>query len=299
MMFVAEDYNDYGSYRKYLEDEEFKSRSFIRKVFSFRALKFAIKACGYLLVISVFVILFWRIFSSRIPGKAAELIWTETSYAAYEEYGSDLLIYTQDVGKVFDKDGKFSIYELRYIPATEEIQLTIRYNKSTLDVLAEELTEDAMERLGDDFTEADIVNAQDLPEMPFVFAMRDDKGNIYTESEYITFTKGRYTYIRIAFSDIDLFNVEKGTPTSYFPTPDVENSDYIYKGRFESEYTKEAIKYLYLDSYYVSDTERNESFSDQIVVYRTDRRTTIYDYSDERPKGVTANITAASVKEGD
>lgn len=296
---MAEDFNDYGSYREYLEEEEFKRRPLIRKIFSFRALKGAVKFSGYFIVISVFAILFWRIFSSRNPQKAGELIWTADSYAAYEEQGSDLLIYSQDVGDVFDKEGKFSIYELRYIPATKEVQFTIRYNKSTLDTLAEELTEEARETLGEAFTTEDAVVADDFSDMPFVFTLRDDKGRVYKESKYITFTKGRYTYIRIAFSGIDLFSVEKETPEKYFPSPDVGNSDYIYKGSFASEYTEEAVKYLYLDSYYEGDEDKTESFSNQIIVYRTDRRTELYDYSDELPKGVTSDITESSYKKED
>ncbi len=293
---MAEDFNDYGSYRKYLEDEEFKSRPLIRKIFSFRAFTMAIKAFGYFLVISVFAILFWRMFSSQNPKQASELIWTKNSYAAYETLGNDLLIYTQDVGKTFDKDGKFSIYELRYIPGTEELQFTIRYNKSTIGQLANELTKEAQKELGDAFTEADIVREETLPQYPFVFALRDNKGNVYTESEYNTFTKGRYLYVRIAFSGVKLFDVKKTTPSSYFPTPDVENSSYIYKGRFESEYIEDSVDFIYLDSYYIDDEVREVSFSDKIVVYRSDRRTELYDYSKERPKAFTADLTAASSK---
>lgn len=293
---MAEDFNDYGSYRKYLEDEEFKSRPLIRKIFSFRSFTLAIKSFGYFLVISIFAILFWRMFSSQTPKQAAEFIWTKNSYAAYEKLGEDLLIYTQDVGKTFDEDGKFSIYELRYIPASEELQFTIRYNKSTIGQLANELTNDVKRELGDDFTEADIVKEEELPLYPFVFALRDNQGNTYTESEYTTFEKGRYIYIRIAFSGIDLFDVEKITPDSYFPTPDVENSSYIYKGRFEPVYTADSIDFIYLDSYYIEDTVRDESFSSRIVVYRSDRRTELYDYSKELPKAFTADLIAASSK---
>ena len=293
---MAEDFNDYGSYRKYLEDEEFKSRSLIRKIFSFRSFTLAIKSFGYFLVISIFAILFWRMFSSQTPKQATEFIWTEKSYAAYETLGEDLLIYTQDVGKTFDKDGKFSIYELCYIPASKELQFTIRYNKSTIGQLANELTNDVKRELGDDFTEADIVKEEELPLYPFVFALRDDQGNTYTESEYTTFEKGRSIYIRIAFSGIDLFDVEKITPFSYFPTPNVGNSSYIYKGRFEPVYAADSIDFIYLDSYYIDDTVRDESFSSRIVVYRSDRRTEPYNYSKSLPKTFTADLIAASSK---
>ena len=160
----------------------------------------------------------------------------------------------------------------------------------------QEKIQEAQEELGDAFTSADIVNEESLPQYPFVFALRDNKGNIYTESEYNTFTKGRYNYIRIAFSGVDLFDVEKTTPSSYFPAPDAENSSYIYKGRFEPVYISDSIDYIYLDSYYIEDDVRERSFSDQIVVYRSDRRTELYDYTKERPKAFTADLSAASSK---
>ena len=64
---MAEDFNDFGSYRRELENEEFRNRPLIRKIFSFRALKFIFKWVGYLLIIAVFAILLWRIFSSKLP----------------------------------------------------------------------------------------------------------------------------------------------------------------------------------------------------------------------------------------
>lgn len=289
---MAEDFNDWGSYRKMQEDEEFAGRSVIRKIFSFRALKFAVKGFGYLLLISIFVILFWRIFSSRLPKDASNILWTEDSYAAYETLGNDLLIYTQDVGKVFDKDGKFSLYELIYIPASKELQFTIRYNHSTVDTLAAELTQKAMDTLGDSFTDDDIVTSSELAAMPFAFKLRTGDGIVYDEYQYTTFTKNRYTYVRISFSGIDLFDVERNTPTVNLPVPEVSNPDYIYKGAFSAEYTKAPTEIVYVDTYYEPDFECGEAFATPIALYRSDRKTTVYDYRNDRPKSVTSGIVS-------
>lgn len=285
---MAEDFNDFGSYRRQLEDEEFKSRSVIGKIFSFRALKFLIKWIGYSLIILVFALLLWRIFSSKLPKAASQLIWTEQAYSSYEELGKDLLIYTQDVGTVFDKDGKFSLYSLHYIPAVDEIQFTVRYNKSTLDKLAEELTEQAQKELGESFTDADIVTAESFTEMPFAFKLRDNLGRIYTDYEYTTFEKGRYVYVRIAFSGVDVFDLEKQSPTVNLPIPEVSNPDYIYKGVFSSEYLRTAIETIYVDSYYVGDYT-GDPFADPIVLYRSGRDMEVY--KNERPSGVTKGLT--------
>ncbi len=290
---MAEDFNDWGSYRRELENEEFAKRPLIRKIFSFRAFKLALKGFGYFLVFMVFAILFWRMFSSRLPTSASTLLWTEKSYAAYEEQGKDLLIYTQDVGKVFDKDGKFSLYELHYIPAANEIQFTIRYNKSTVDTLADELTEEKREVMGESFTEADIITAEDLPAYPFVFKLRDNEGNIYESYEYTTFTKNRYTYLRVAFSDVNLFNIKKTSPTVNFPVPSTPASDYIYKGAFVSEYESKSTERLYVDSYYVGNM--SEQFAEQITLYRTDRRTEPFSY--KSPKNLTTGLVTVGKEE--
>ena len=290
LVFLAEDFNDFGSYRQELENEEFKQRSLIRKIFSFRALKFALKWFGYLLVFAVFAVLLWRIFSSKLPDSASEIIWTKNSYAAYEKLGDNLLIYTQDVGTVYDNDGKFSLYEFHYIPSAKEVQFTVRFNKSTVDRLAEELTEER-KMMGFAF-EDDVITAEMLGELPFTFALHDEDGNVYTAYEYTTFEKNRYTYVRLAFSGIDLYDIEKGAPTPLYPTPVSPNPDYIYKGELKGEYVKAPTETLYFEAYFTdtfmefgADTEKM-FIKKPIVLYRSARPTESIGYT--KPKGASA-----------
>ena len=288
---MAEDFNDFGSYREELENEEFRNRSVIRKIFSLRALKFILKWLGYLLIFAVFAVLFWRIFSSKLPKAASQIIWTKDSFAAYEKLGDDLLIYTQDVGKVFDKDGKFSLHEFHYIPAANEVQFTIRFNQSTIDRLAEELTERARQELGDAFTDKDAVTPDMLGAIPFAFAVRDNAGNVYTSYEYTTFEKNRYTYVRVAFSGIDLYDIEKGAPSVLYPVPESPNPDYIYKGELKGEYVKSPTETLYLDAYFADDfaefgADTEKAFAKPIVLYRHERPTESLSFS--KPKSADA-----------
>ena len=287
---MAEDFNDFGSYRQELENEEFKQRSLIRKIFSFRALKLALKWFGYLLVIAVFGILLWRIFSSKLPASASELIWTKNSYAAYEKLGDNLLIYTQDVGTVYDEDGKFSLHEFHYIPSAKEVQFTVRFNKSTIDRLAEELTEEQqMKGLA---SANNVITPEMLGELPFAFALHDEDGNVYTAYEYTTFEKNRYTYVRLAFSGIDLYDIEKGAPTPLYPTPVSPNPDYIYKGELKGEYVKAPTETLYFEAYFTDTFMEFGANTDKmfikkpIVLYRSQRPTESLSYS--KPKSASA-----------
>ncbi|MBQ9746324.1 MAG: hypothetical protein IJW21_05830 [Clostridia bacterium] len=298
---MAEDFNDFGSYRRQLEDEEFQSRPLIRKIFSLRALKFALKMFGYFLVFMVFAVLLWRIFSSKLPSAASKVIWTKNSYAAYEQLGDDLLIYTQDVGTVYDKDGKFSLYEFHYIPAANEVQFTVRFNQSTIDKLAEELTEEKRKEMGEAFTEADAITDEMLGDMPFAFVVRDDFGNVYTAYEYTTFTKNRYTYVRVAFSGIDLYDIEKGTPTVNYPIPESPNPDYIYKGELKGEYVKSPTQTLHFDVFFVdtfaefgADSEKS-FIKAPMVLYRSERPTESYRFDKPKSASSLTTFTPAAV----
>lgn len=291
---MSEDFSDYGNYRKYIEDEEFKKRPLIKKIFSLRGLKIFFKILGYTLLISLFVILFARMCTSRPSEESLKMIWTEKSYGAYVESGGNLRVYTQNIGRPLDEDGKFAVYDFRYIPDTNEVQFTIRYNRSTVEKLAEELTEAKKEELGELYTDDDEITYDSLSALPFIFTVRDDFGNVYTESEYIVFTKNLYTYIRISFSGIDLFKSEKTTPKSLFPSPSVTNPSYIYKGRFSPEESISPITYLFLDSYYKDDYTLGNSFSKTLTFYRSNRGTELYDYGKEKPENITEGLRKAS-----
>ncbi len=296
---MAEDFNDFGSYRRELENEEFKQRSLIRKIFSLRALKFALKWFGYLLVFAVFAILLWRIFSSKLPDSASEVIWTKNSFAAYEKLGDDLLIYTQDVGTVFDEDGKFSLYEFHYIPSAKEVQFTVRFNKSTIDRLAEELTEE--QQMKGYASEDGVITPEMLGKLPFAFALHDEDGNVYTAYEYTTFEKNRYTYVRLAFSGIDLYDIEKGAPTPLYPTPSSPNPDYIYKGELKGEYVKSPTETLYFEAYFIdtfmefgADTDKM-FIKKPIVLYRSARPTESAGYTKPKSESALTAFTPSAV----
>lgn len=297
MCALAEDFNDYGNYQRYTEEQEFKKLPLIKKIFSWRGFKIFLKLLGYLIIISIFAILFFRMCTSKPSDEAVKLIWTNNSYKAYKDNGDNLNIYTQNIGNPLDKDGKFAVYDFRYIPETKEVQFTIRYNISTVETLATELTKKKKELLGEEFTDNDVITSDSLPELPFLFTIRDDKGNVYTESEYVTFNKNLYTYLRITFSGVDLLTTEKNTPSSYFPSPDTDSPSFIYKGRFKAENKVSPVTYLFLDSYYKEDYTLGNSFSDTLTFYRAERGLNLYDYKKEKPQGVTEGLISASASE--
>ena len=206
---MAENYNDYGDYS---EELVYQSKSTLRKFFSWRTLKRVLKVLFLLLILFVYAILFFRLCSGSPPKSLTRLIWTESMLTAYAQAGEDFIVYSQEPAEHIAQDGYFGVYDIRYIPATEELQLTVRYNNSSTEKLEEELTEKETEarraaietRLREEnpdmsgselssLVEAELTSELEenpiviqLSEQPFLFILRDNYGRVYTSYSYIS-----------------------------------------------------------------------------------------------------------------
>lgn len=268
---MAENYNDYGDYSSELE---YQSRSRFRKIFSFRTLGKIIKWLFYALILFVYVILTVRLIENKAVKRYTDLLWTEKDYYAYTEAPDDFPVYSYDVEYEFaydstaekSSDGKFSVYGLRYLPKTDELQFTVRFNKSTRKALMASYGLDALE------------------EMPFRFVLKDSDGNVYEKNTYTVTVKGRYTYVRIAFSDVSLYRSESFTPDANYPIGEAPAPYYLYKGVGKYEKT-DSVSALYLLMYYPKDSE--ESFGMKIAVFKDSYILEPYDYRKEKPTAPT------------
>ena len=316
---MAENYNDYGDYS---EELVYQSKSKLGKFFSFRTLKTVLKLLGIFLILLVYGILFFRLCSGSPPKSLTKLIWTESMLSAYAESGKEFVIYSQEPAEHVAEDGYFGVYDIRYIPATEELQLTVRYNNSSKEKLEKELYEKETEarraaieaRLKEenpevpDATLAPLIEAElegelqenpiviSLSEQPFVFILRDNYGRVYTSYRYISDEKNVYQYLRISFEGVDLFGDGKQPASHEYPAPQVENPADIYKGANEAQSSE--ITHLYLDMYYENDVDFNsETFAYPLLVYRSTSELEPYDYEKELSSAVTAGLTYVEVKE--
>ena len=316
---MAENYNDYGDYS---EELVYQSKSTLRKFFSWRTLKRVLKVLFLLLILFVYAILFFRLCSGSPPKSLTRLIWTESMLTAYAQAGEDFIVYSQEPAEHIAQDGYFGVYDIRYIPATEELQLTIRYNNSSTEKLEEELTEKETEarraaietRLREEnpdmsgselssLVEAELTSELEenpiviqLSEQPFLFILRDNYGRVYTSYSYISDEKTVYQYLRLSFEGVDLFGGETWSPSHEYPGPDVENPSDIYKGANAAQ--GDAITHLYLDMYYENDVNFNsETFAYPLLVYRSTSELERYDYSGELTSTVTEGLIHIDVKE--
>ena len=297
---MAETWEDFGELAK---EERYQRKSKLGKFFSFRTFKKFLKLLMYMLVLLVYGLLFFRLCTGKPPKELSAILWTESVHTAYLENGEDFIVYEQKPIESIADDGYFSISDIRYIPSAKNFQLTVRYNNSSIEALEKKLIEEAtvarrdalkaeFPDLGSDAVEEkltaslleDPIVIDDLGKTPFVFVLRDDYGNVYSEYNYIHDSKTVYQYLRISYENVSLFGTGTQTATEKnYPTPEIPADGYMYKGAHASKGGE--IHYLYLDMYYAVGVDvYSETFAYPLQVYtQTSELTRCYDYADEIP----------------
>ncbi len=308
---MAETWEDFGELAR---EERYQRKSALGKFFSFRTLKKALKLFLYILVLLVYGLLFFRLCTGKPPKELSELLWTESVHNAYIENKDEFIVYEQEPIEDIAKDGYFSISDIRYIPSAKSFQLTVRYNNSSIEALEKTLMEketvarrEALktefpelstaaieEKLSASLTEDPIV-IDDLGDLPFVFVLRDDYGNVYSEYSYIHDTKTVYQYLRISYENVPLFGTGTQTaPEKHYPTPDVTMPAYIYKGTNESDGSE--IHYLYMDMYYKEDVDvYSATFAYPLQVYTESSELLRYEYTDEIGSAPAEGLTYVNI----
>lgn len=95
-----------------------------------------LKYSFYAVIIAINGILFWRMFTSGDPQLMETLMVNDRTAAAYAEAGEALKVSYQKQYHL-DEEGLFAQSNLHYIPSVSQLQVTTRYNNSTLKDAAE------------------------------------------------------------------------------------------------------------------------------------------------------------------
>ncbi len=187
-----------------------------------KLLKFAF----YALILFVNAFILFRVFSMNADPKTVEtLMVNERTAAAYAEAGKALIITTQEQ-TALGEDGRFAQSNLRYLPGIDQLQITARYNRSTLKYMAEEyeLTEipDRSEQVFDvtlvkviALTEEE--KALEEEALLSADAIGEDAGKIslprkekrYFPVASVSASRTVYEYYRYIFEDVDLSDAEE------------------------------------------------------------------------------------------
>ena len=234
--------SEYQNYDDYVDEHEENEYDAIhgKKLTVGRVIKNIFKYGFRFVCIFVVGFLFFRIFMSNEPKNSKVFLWNETAINAYNEDPSSFTPKYYNHPDNITRDGKFLVSSVYFVPEIGQFQMTVRYSKSTLEKLVAEYT---------------------LDETPtnniFVYTLTDQLGNTYKDYEFITFKKGRYTYERLIFDNIDM---------SPLTVKDADrNADQETKEKVQAEKDKVLLK---LNVYY----------SDDVILSQPYGTLEVYDY---------------------
>lgn len=187
----------------YYSDGEQKPKSPVGKIF---------KWIGLALVVLVYGLILFRIFIKENPAGAGEFIWTEDTVAAYQADSAGFSVKSQKIqsyNKVVGEDengvpvaervtynditsdGCFMVSDMVYVPASKELQVTLRFNREALNKLKERYA------LSDNPT-GDI----------FFFALEGVGEDYITDYSYTVTKRFTYEYRRLVFRNVDMSSAD-------------------------------------------------------------------------------------------
>ena len=216
----------------------------------FRLFGKTVKILFFLLIFSVIFFLFWRIFSSDNPKSMEQLTVNDQLAAAYEQDGNDLYMFRQNLDMITRADhnyGYFAITDSVFIPAANQIQITFRYNNSTITHLVEDKDLAETPSRDDELFDVTLLIATDLtPDND-----EDDLGNNPDSVKLVRLhassveadTKNVYNYRRFVF-DLDEIGVS-----------------------LSELLEKEELLAVYTDVYYVGDVNYDETPYGTLCLY--------------------------------
>jgi len=155
-----------------------------------KKVKTVLKLLVFLTSLCIYLFFFFRVCSSNDPKVMQQIVWNETTVAAYQQEPDAFQAFEQFPSAYMTVDGSFWITNIVYLPQAKQLQVTVKYNDSTLRKLKE--------AIGSDYQ---------IPDEPFVYYLVDDNGTRYDEYSFISDEKSIYNYRRLVFENIDLTDV--------------------------------------------------------------------------------------------
>lgn len=186
-----------------------------------RIIGWAIRALVAVMILSVLGVLLWRIFSSGDPASMTTLQANDALCAAYKEDGEQLKILHQQHDIIIREGpakGYFSVTQSEFIPAAEQLQITFRYNNSTLKNVAADYGKPAPLERGRDWFDVTVTVAYDLtPDNSADNDVNDPacvRFERYQPTAVSKDTKNLYNYERLTFDGIQILDSydEQGNP---------------------------------------------------------------------------------------
>lgn len=199
-----------------------------------KIIQYSFKALGLLLVFGTIGILLWRIFTSGDPAEMKVLDANERLVEAYEKAqaeGRDMDMFTQEqpttITTADHNYSYFSVSNVVFIKDADQVQLTFRYNNSTIRHLAEDYDLPEVPARDAELYEVTLYVAYDLtPDVA------EDDDNVEwvrfypTASETTAAQKSLYNYRKLVFDGIDLKDTDRPILAIHMDVYYVEDIDY-------------------------------------------------------------------------
>lgn len=160
------------------------------------------------MIVAVFLLFFFRCSLMQFPSQASNLLPSEAMKDLYDKTGSLTVLTQTYIDNLPTKDGRLTTYAMRYCPDTGDLMITIRYNVSILNELAEEYE----------------LKSVDKKQEYFVYSLFDSNGVRTMPSETDSFEKSIYQYRRFRFEGISLENVRDLAVCLHYVGDDTEPS---------------------------------------------------------------------------
>ena len=193
-----------------------------------RIIGWAFKSLIGLMICSILGVLLWRIMSSGDPASMKALQPNQPLCDAYtahlastDENKGDFIVLHQRYDTIIregDAKGYFSVTQADFLPYAEQLQITFRYNNSTLKNVAKDYGKpEALER-GKDWFDVTVTVAYDLTPDNHEDNDVNDPESVRFErfqpTDCVKDTKNLYNYERLTFDGIDIFDRldEQGNP---------------------------------------------------------------------------------------
>ena len=230
-----------------------------------RIIGWVIKSLIGLFIGTMLGVMLWRILSSGDPKSMQALQPNQTlcdAYAAHTQdpNAGDFIVLHQRYDTIIrdgEAKGYFSVTQADFLIAADQLQLTFRYNNSTLKYVAEDYGKPEPLERGKDWFDVTVTVAYDLtpdnPDDNDVNSAESVRFERFQPTACVKDTKNLYNYERLTFDGVDIFDHfdEDGKPVMRADVLAVYVDIYFNE---EIDYDKNALGTLMI---YVYGTELN------------------------------------------
>ena len=168
-------------------------------------------------------VLLWRILSSGDPASMKAIQPNQPLYDAYSSYTEqdDFPVLHQRYDTIIrdgEAKGYFSVTQADFLIAADQLQITFRYNNSTLKYVAQDFDKPEPLERGKDWFDVTVTVAYDLtpdnPDDNDVNSAESVRFERFQPASCIKDTKNLYNYERLTFDGVDIFDHfdEDGNP---------------------------------------------------------------------------------------